>query len=104
MTREELEATLRLLGHSEPEKIIDAAQRTVDALAKAEAEGVEWENVEWPAADLAEDFQIYFPAVWEFACAGHHGGGSGSTDGLTDQDLGRILADVQNFDEGKASK
>ena len=80
VTLSDLEASLRNLGHADARAIISNAQRIADQMAAWEEAGEPHaEGEHCPVADEAAEIQEHFPAVWEFACAGHHGGG-GSVD------------------------
>ena len=65
------------IGHTPEaaERLLRRAEETADILAAREESGEPSHGMDGEAEMIAEDFEVFLPAVWEFAIAGHTGGG-----------------------------
>ena len=65
------------IGHTveAANQLLQRAEETADILAAREESGEPSHGMDGEAEMIAEDFEVFLPAVWEFAIAGHTGGG-----------------------------
>jgi hypothetical protein len=65
------------IGHTpeSAERLLRRAEETADILAAREESGEPANPMDGEAERTAEDFEVFLPAVWDFAIGGHTGGG-----------------------------